>query len=312
MVPQNVCTVMENAHCFGNDELKTRCFNLIVQEPEKVFQAEDLAELCNECFISVIKEDGIPVDEELVFDAVVKFGKDKCERDGIEPTPENMKVFLADVIPHVRFPLLPQDYFLNNVSPLGLLSEQEELKLIKYFLNRNAAYTGDFNANKRKFIYTLQRFNDLGSGWGYKREKCDAISFTCSEDIMVKGFQIYGTNQGPGSLEINVHLKQEPYRANVAIKRAIVETDGKQKIYKVFFDDIAILRKERKYTLTLVVKGPTTYYGTSGQETLLMDNVQFKFEKSELSTNNTTPERGQIPGLVYELVPTAGVQAMDI
>ncbi|XP_045172289.2 BTB/POZ domain-containing protein 6-like [Mercenaria mercenaria] len=303
MVPENVCTVMENAHIFGNNELKTRCFNLIIQETERVFQAEDLAELCNECFISIIKEDSIPVSEAIVFEAVLKFAKGKCERSISEATPDNMKAAVANVMPHVRFPLMDKEYFTNVVISTGLLTEPQELKLCRYFLNPRPENAGDFNTKKRKFVYTVQRFMELGSGWGYKRDKCDAVSFTCSNDIMVKGFQIYGSNQGPGNLEISVHLKQEPYRANVAIKHAIVETDGKQKIYNVYFDNLVAIKKNKKYTFTLVMKGPTTYYGTSGQQILIRDNVQFKFEKSDLSTNNTTPDRGQIPGIVYELMP---------
>ncbi|XP_060602060.1 BTB/POZ domain-containing protein 6-like [Ruditapes philippinarum] len=312
MVPENVCTVMENAHCYGNNDLKTRCHNLIVQEPERVFQADDLAELCNECFISIIKDDSIPVHEEIIFDAVIKFGQGKCVRNDQGITPENMKRLLADVIPHVRFPLMSQEYFLSKVTPHGLLTEQEELKLCKYFLKK-VDYNGDFNANKRKFIYTVQRFTDLGSGWGYKRDKCDAITFSCSHDIKLRAFLIYGSNQGPGNLEIRMHLKQEPYRANVTVKGAIVETDGKQKIYKVFFDDEVILKKDKKYIMSLVVKGPTTYYGTAGQGECVIDNVKFTFEKSDLSTNNTTTERGQLPGLAFELMPNpVGVQPMEL
>lgn len=313
MIPENVCTVMENAHIFGNDNLKSRCFNLIIQETERVLESRDLAELCNECLISIVKEDSIPVAEELVFQAVLRFAKDKCVKNALEESPDNMRHMVADVIPHVRFPLMSAEYFSDHVEPTGLLTEQQALKLFRYFVKKtkNPDDCADFNIKKRRCLFTVQRFKDVVSGWGYKRDKCDAISFTCSEDIIIKGVQVYGSNQGPGNMEVSVHLKQEPYKAIVAIKHALVETDGKQKIYNIYFDNPVDIKKSKKYTFTLVVKGPTTYYGTGGEAESLRENIKFTFEKTELSTNNTSPERGQIPGIIYELLSPLTDETVD-
>lgn len=301
MVPENVCTIMENAHFYGNNELKSKCFKLILQETERVFKADDLVELCNECFISIIKDDSIPVSEENVFKAVMKFGKAKCERKNLEASQENLRKELADVIPHVRFPLMNSEYVMENVDESGLLSVVQLKTLFQYFLRKRSGECAGFNSKRRKAVYVVQRFGEVDSGWGYKRDKCDAISFRCSQDILIKGFKIYGTCQGPGDLEIHLRLLQEPYGANVAIKHAIVETDGKQKDYSVYFDNPATLRGDnRLYTVSLIVKGPTTYYGVKGKKTVLKEGVTFTFIQSLLSTNNTNPERGQIPGIIFE------------
>lgn len=303
MVPENVCTIMENAHVYGNIELKSKCLNLILQETERVFDADDLVELCNKCFVSIIKDDSIAVSEENVFEAVMRFGKAKCERKNLEVSQENLKRELADVIPYVRFPLMSSDYVTENVDKSGLLNVSQLKTLFRYFLkNRSGECTG-FICKKRKSVYVVQRFGEVVSGWGYKRDKCDAVSFRCSQDILIKGFKLYGSSQGAAELEINLRLLQEPYRANVAIKRAIVETDGKQKAYSVYFDKPAALRVDRLYTVSLIVKGPTTYYGVKGQETVLKEGVMFTFCQTPLSTNNTNTERGQIPGIIFELMP---------
>lgn len=314
MVPENVCTVMENAHVFGNDNLKARCFSLIIQETARVLEATDLAELCNECLISIVKEDSIPVAEELVFQAVLRFAKDKCVRNALEESPDNMRQMVADVIPHVRFPLMSAEYFSEHVEPTGLLTENQALKLFRYFIKKtkDPDHCEDFSTKKRRFLFTVQRFGNIASGWGYKRDKCDAISFTCSEDIIIKGLQVYGSNQGPGNMQVTVHLKQEPYKAIEAIKHVLIETDGKQKIYNIYFDNPVNIMKTKKYTFTLVVKGPTTYYGTDGEAQSFRENVEFTFEKTEVSTNNTSPERGQIPGIIYELPSPPPDEAVDM
>lgn len=313
MVPENVCTVMENAHIYGNDDLKKRCFNLIIQETLSVFEADDLSELCKECFISIIKEDRIPVAENDVFEAVLKFGKGKCEMNDQQPTPENLNAVLADVIPHVRFPLMDKDYLLERVESSGLLNDSQLKTLYTYFLRKKQGNCEGFICKKRKSLYTVKRFAEITSGWGYKRDKCDAISFKCSEDLLIRGFQIYGSCQGPGNIEIATRLVQEPYKANVAVKHALVETDGKQKVYTIFFDNPAPIKKEKLYTFLLIVKGPTTYYGTKGGDEVLKGFVTFQFFKSDSSTNNTSPERGQLPGIVFEPMPQADAsQAMEI
>ncbi|KAL4223140.1 BTB POZ domain-containing protein [Mactra antiquata] len=303
MRPENVCTVMENAHIYGNNELKSKCYNLIMLDPEEVFKSEDLGELCDECFGGIISDDILPLPEDRVFEAVIKYGNAKCKEKSIEPTSEVLREVLKNVLPKVRFPLMDEQFFSDHVESTGLLDEKQVLQIYRYFIKKQVTACPDFNTTKRKCQYTAMRFTDIVSGWGYKRDNRDAIGFKCSRNILVTGLYLYGSDQATNDLDIHINLRQQPYGVNAIVQRFMIESDGKQKTYKLMFDQPAVLNKDKLYNIEAVIRGATTYYGSGGQAVLEMDQVTFTFENTDRSTNNTCIERGQIPGIVYELVP---------
>lgn len=302
---------MENAHLFGNNELKDKCISFILQNPLPVFRAEDLGELCDECFVSIIGDDKLPVAEDEVFEAVIQYAHAKCPNGNRIPSDETLREKVKNVITKVRFPLMDQQYFSDYVEPRNLLTDNQVLQLYRYFVKKQPNVCPDFNTKKRKCQYTVQRFSDVVSGWGYKRDNRDAIAFTSSKDILMNGVQVYGSDQSSAELDVYIHVKQPPYGAVVAVQRFLIETDGKQKTYKLLFERPPELKKDIKYTIEAVIRGASTYYGSSGQEIYQTDKVTFKFEDTPRSTNNSCVKRGQIPAIVYELVDDVEQENME-
>ncbi|XP_052272497.1 E3 ubiquitin-protein ligase rpm-1-like [Dreissena polymorpha] len=196
---------------------------------------------------------------------------------------------------------MSSEYFTEKVEPTCILTTQQALTLYRYFARNRTGDTAGFETKERTPMLNVGRFKTLGLAGGFKRNKMDAIVFQCSRDILLKGIQVYGTDQGPGQLAINVRLIQEAHRANLATKNIILETDGKRKVYTIVFDETRCITKEIKYSIEIIVNGPTTFYGVDEEASVECDAVQITFSKSDKGTNPTDVERGQVPGMVFEV-----------
>lgn len=300
--PVNVCTVLETAHIYDDSVLKQKCFVVIKYKTSEVLKSNCLHELCIDCLASVIELDDISVNEEEVFEGVLEYAKKKCEQNGKEQTSENLQQVLGDCIKHVRFPLMTAEYFSEVVEPSGILTEAHTLKLLGYFVRRKSGkdtVCEGFNDKPRRCWLVAERFTGVASGWQYKRDKPDAVTFESSREIMLKGFQIYGCCQGADNLKFRYTLRQEPYGGIVLDKTVSLQCDGIQKVYDVYFDEPKKILGEKKFTISVVITGPTTFFGDKGVEKLEMDSVTIKFSNSLSSINRTTISEGQIPGLIY-------------
>lgn len=284
----NVCTVMECAHRYGYDNMMSECIRVIQQDPATVFGDEDFFELCADCLARIIKDDELPIEEEKLFKIIWEYGKKKCETRKVEPSSANIKTVLGDVIHHIRFPLMSEKFYKEEVIPSGIIPDNETVPLNHYV------------TTPRKFIYTVQRFCGLGPEHSYKRYNADAICFTCSHNLLIHGIQIYGCSQGGGELKVILKLEEGPSWVPMSSKHKDIKTDGKTKTYDIHFDKPVMTVKDKVYCFHLVISGAATYSGKLGLESVTKGEVTFTFTKSDRSSNNTTPTTGQIPGIIYE------------
>ncbi|XP_052234942.1 BTB/POZ domain-containing protein 6-like isoform X2 [Dreissena polymorpha] len=303
MSTTNMCIIMENAHVFADQELRTQCLTKIVLEPLPVLNDESVTELCSDCYSDIIKSNSLPLKENIVFDCLFRYAQLKCQRLGLEETPENMRKEAGNALLHVRFPIMSSEYFSERVEPTGLLSEDQTMQLYRFFARKKTGDAGGFETKERMPMFVARRFKHVTSGWSYsgQREKVDAITFMCSRDIILKGVQLYGTDQGQGQLSVNIRLVQEPYRANMLNLHKVLETDGKEQVYSVLFEHPKTIKKDKQYSFEITIEGQNTFYGVEGQPVVESETVQFTFSDSAKSTNTTNTYRGQIPGIIFDM-----------
>ena len=55
--------------------------------------------------------------------------------------------------------------------------------------------------------------------------------------------------------------------------------------------------ENREYELVSLIKGPASWYGDQGQETVESEGVQVTFRNSGAGSNGTSVVRGQFPTL---------------
>ena len=305
MMKSNLCLSMEAAHVFGENELREMCRTEILRDPKRVLPTESLAELCSDCLALVISNDNLQMQEEEIFECIIKYSEEKCRRDSLPITPDNQRLVLGKALHEIRYKQMKKEYFSEKVEPLGILTAKESIGLIKYMLNLIAAVQ-PFNMSLRCLHRIVKRFETHSAGWTFNyRNQADAIEFECDKDIELHGVLTYGSCEGPKQFDacIKVLEANKPH----VIQVFKIKSDGHTKYYDCLFSKQKFVKRNTKFTVMLEMKpGRTTFYGENGKEFVENAGVKFKFMNSSLSLNNTRISRGQIPGLIFKVANIDG------
>uniref|UniRef100_A0AC34Q7T4 Uncharacterized protein n=1 Tax=Panagrolaimus sp. JU765 TaxID=591449 RepID=A0AC34Q7T4_9BILA len=79
------------------------------------------------CYSNDMKKDGenatTPPDfqENVLFELVMKWGRNQCKIRGLDQTPENVKTILEPFLPLIRFPTMTTEQLILSVCELSLL-----------------------------------------------------------------------------------------------------------------------------------------------------------------------------------------------
>jgi hypothetical protein len=110
--------------------------------------------LPKETLLEIIKSDRLNAKEGEVFDAVVAWGKAYAKEKKEEKADE--KAILADLLPHVRFPIMTTQDIAVSIAPSGLLEPNQILDLFTYLGMKGTDKT---NEKKAKLPKSLEGFN---------------------------------------------------------------------------------------------------------------------------------------------------------
>lgn len=146
---------------------------------------------------------------------------------------------------------------------------------------------------------TLWRFGGILSGKAYLRDNPDAISIIPSHSGNLHGIYLFGSHQRQGSYKVNLKILEDG-----AVKKAIPNkefvSDGRQKYHLIRIDPPMHFDADGVYTVEMVMKGPTSFYGKSGKEMVTEEDVTFTFIPNDNGLNGTNTSIGQFPGFVFE------------
>lgn len=154
--------------------------------------------------------------------------------------------------------------------------------------------------------YSVNRFKNKYSGWGYGSGSVDGITFTVNKNMRLNGFGIYcpesGTISGTALFaEGDDCNAPELVRMEVSFSRDD-EDEPESRIYRLNFPRPQKIKAGEKYTCTVMLNGASTNYGSNGTETVPADgDVVFTFSHANGSENGTETDSGQVPTLYYSL-----------
>lgn len=248
MKVEQFCPFVHQYESHMVDYVKFKCLEYVFKQPYAVFQSSTFPRLPFAFLKEVLGHDRLVMQEDNICTAVLLWASKKCELYNKEVNGENQREALDDALYLVRFPLLSQDYYTENVSEKGLLTSQEDLQLLKYFLTKKNV-PENFNATKREapsspFVYVprkgaqqklphlatglhscgslpilspeirrdqkfVSRFTERGIGWGYRQNKKDAICFMVDKDIILTHVFVYGSCRENGKMNINMVVKDD-------------------------------------------------------------------------------------------------------
>jgi len=147
LTAENACGLF-GSEITGNADL---AFAYIEEFTTETIDSQSFLDLSYEKVLKIVKSNELSVDEVHLFERVIDWGKEECERQKLTNTPENMRAVLRDLIGFIRFPLISMEDLAAIVSPTEVLSSEDLLSVFTYLGTQGTTQV------KTKFEYHSRR-----------------------------------------------------------------------------------------------------------------------------------------------------------
>lgn len=169
--------------------------------------------------------------------------------------------------------------------------------------HRDRIRLGYFIQRDQRII--VERFESTQSGKAYQRNNKDGISFISSKNLKLHGILVYGSHQKPGTYKIELEIFKDNRTSGNELQRVhglqtSMNTDGATKVYELKIQPPVSVNAQTVYTIRALIKGQASYYGVSGQHTVLKNGLSVNFVTDNACLNLTSTEIGQFPGFIFE------------
>eukprot|EP01084_Bolivina_argentea_P221952 375797_1 len=108
---------------------------LSVENSKRILKSKGFTSLSKEVVMYLIKHNSFSVNESEIWIAC----KNWCEFQATTGEQNNWTVLMNDFTPHIRFTLMKQEFFAQNVYPTNVLTSQQFAQISLYFMNPTVA-----------------------------------------------------------------------------------------------------------------------------------------------------------------------------
>jgi len=133
---------------FDATDLIQKCVEFIQERAYEVFPEKSLFLFDKDIMISLVQGDKLAIDEYDLFESILKWGKDKCDKNK-----EDLSLYLKDVLSHVRWPLMDAEVLYTKVKPSRYITENEYLEALEYNLDNSIFSTTEKRFARRGTVF---------------------------------------------------------------------------------------------------------------------------------------------------------------
>ncbi|KAK7106913.1 BTB/POZ domain-containing protein 6-B-like isoform X2 [Littorina saxatilis] len=151
LCPETACFLVEQGHIFNEEDLKLQALKFINEHARTVLNGPHVHDLCKECLVAVLRSDKLYASEKDIYECALRWASAECARRGRSDSGWDRRVVLGSAFCHIRFPLLPARYFLDNVMRYEILTLKEKLELTRFFLDSDKYPLQTFSARRRAY-----------------------------------------------------------------------------------------------------------------------------------------------------------------
>ena len=302
----NVFSILPHAKKFEYKDLEDRCWEVIEKQTEEAVTSDEFVTVERSLVETVVKRENLRVKEVELFKAVDRWATKESERQGIAPDGQGKRRILGEeIVKAIRFPLMSQKEFASSVIDSEILTLKEVGGMMKYFNDVSTSPLPFVNAPRtlmkveRMGPLRFRNFNSPDTCWTYGGGN-DCIKLTASTPITLHGVQLFGSEGGTYTVSMEV---RDTTTGSSLVKQSGSYTSEKDEAhgyysFNVQFGRPVFLEENKEYELVSLVKGPKSWYGEDGQESVDCRGVLFTFRSSEDSLNGTSVKRGQFPAFL--------------
>lgn len=309
---ENVCAILDQSLLYDEVELTNKCLQFIGPNAQAIFQQDTFLTLSSTAITRIAQHDFLYLDSEAtLYNACIHWAKEQIQHNGQfgqEPSDDDIRKTLGDIIYRIRFPNMEAVEFAKTVGQRKVLSFEEKSKLYYYILMCEVPEEKscmEFDQGMR--VQICSRFPSIGSAqqWWSCNGPTDAVSFQTDCDIQIIGIALYGGKEKARhdvSIEIRDSTGEISSEPLVKMTGINLDSDGSVTPCAIYLPAAVVVKSDRLYTVLVTMKGPLTHYGTSGREKLSCTGVTIQFFSSNKSTNGTNVKSGQIPHIIFRKI----------
>ena len=299
---ENICTVLMQAMALNESELKRKCITFIGVHTCNLFDSETFLQLTTDALVDIVSMDVSVASERQIFENCMKWARYQLREMGEEcPSDEDIRSALGNVLYKIRFPTMTPAEFAELTAHSKVLSAEEKHDIYVYLTTGEKLETLKFLTERRgKHDCVVSRFTMTSSNcnWGYSLLP-DAISFETTENMCLTGVVLYGGCSSAHDVKVEVLKGSEKLSTTVTKMTSL----GRSRTVKVSLENPVCIYANNKYTVIVLMQGPSTFSGINGIAKCDFPNSsRIAFYDCELSSNRTNVSRGQIPQLYFSHV----------
>lgn len=287
---------------FNRDGLVQKCQNQIYESlfvSRKVFESQCFLNLSKHCLGKLIQSDRLPLEEKMIFDALLHWAKKQCinaEKDPMDPS--ELRQMLGELLFHIRFPLMTSESFFKDIVPMKILSDEEVNEISDHFTGqtvRNAVFKKK-ERNMVMNIYRILRESTPSCDWNLNGEM-DAIDFVANKAFQLHGILLFGSSDYyTYVVEVRISSISDGSRCLLHIPQ--IKVTGKDQIFEIKFDEPCHITPSKRYQISVKMKGQKKSFSAFFCDSYTQCDFTINFLDSAYSGNGTCVSHGQIPGLI--------------
>ena len=292
------CLVLQSAHDLHLYDLQVNVLKFILNSGEPCLQSKSFLSLSPECLRLVIQSDDLKCKEEIIYQTIIEWSKDRCRNQNLPVNDENSRQVLGNLLYLVRFPIMERKYFTENVSKKSLLSSDEIVKVYQSLDDEKISVfpTKLRNIEHMEHMVCL-RCDTNNSGQWIPDQRGNCLDFTTNLDCIMLGINVFGSYTYSGKHDICLTIIKS--NALRSINTVIFSEKG-QEIYPVLFGSPLLVEKNTRYKIYLKMNGPNTFTGKSYKEIVALNELFVTFLRSSIPSSKTNEIQGQIPGIIIQ------------
>ena len=299
---KNVIRVLETSFIIEDTDLESDCLHLIVEEPRAVLNGTEILAASPQTMEMIIQMDDLSLREIVIYETCIAWAKHQFQCNNStddQPTDQQIREILGDLLYLIRFPLMEGTEFLEISEGKNILIQKEKTSILHFLAAKKKGSQFKFSIEPRSASeeVCIERTVACLSALWTSSALVDVIDFTTSQDILLTGVGLYTGHNG-ADYEVDVEILQST--ESLFKKKLTVPSTGDGNQFKVAVNEpIGLSIKAGViYSVKALSSGDIGHYGRTCKAVCTEGNVTFSFLSNRLSPR-TNPIFGQIPRLYF-------------
>jgi len=297
----NVIQVLEQTSLFDDNELKSKCLQLIDSNAKVVLTESEILSASPQTMETILNMDKLSVKEIVLYDTCLSWANHQLQiqRSTENSTDEMIREILGGLLYKIRFTTMEVAEFAEIIQGKNILTAEEKASIYDFLATNKKGSGFMFSTGRRigeevwiERAVTCVKFN----GAWFPKPGVDAINFSTDRNILLTGVGLFTGYSGSGyvaDFQI-LHSNNSLFQKRLTVPATIYANQ-----FKVSVDvPISICAGVVYSIIALVTRGQIAHYGHPCQTVCKKDNVTFTFSNYPESTY-TTEIYGQIPRLYF-------------